>query len=99
MLRLQRQLVVCVDLCQMLLDARIDISLVLGIGLHVGLQDPRLLLCRDVVPRMVVHRELPDDLTEEVSPMSRVVTERHLRASIAPLKLDRLRAMKIRDPP
>ncbi|GKE88471.1 hypothetical protein Tco_1565946, partial [Tanacetum coccineum] len=58
--------------------------------------DPRLLLRLDLVPRRVVHRELPDDLPEEVTPMSRVVTERHQPAFIAELKPDLLRAPLIR---
>nr|GFA09428.1 hypothetical protein [Tanacetum cinerariifolium] len=62
-------------------------------------KDPRLPLLEDVVPRKEVHRELPDDLPEDVSPMSCVVTERRRRASIVPLKPDRLRAKLICDLP
>ncbi|GJZ71314.1 hypothetical protein Tco_0635165, partial [Tanacetum coccineum] len=58
--------------------------------------DPRLPLCRDLAPRRVVHRQLPE-LPEVVSLMSRMVTERHQGLSIVPLKPDRDGAMYIRD--
>ncbi|GKE85541.1 hypothetical protein Tco_1559283 [Tanacetum coccineum] len=58
-------------------------------------KDPRLPLRLDLVPRRVVHRELPEDLPEEVTLMRRGVTERHERASIIPLKPDLLRAQLI----
>ncbi|GKD83146.1 hypothetical protein Tco_1349985, partial [Tanacetum coccineum] len=73
MLCLQRRLVVGVDLGQMLLDALLDF----------WTKDPRLPLRLDLVPRRVVHRELPEDLPEEVTPMRRVVTKRHERIESA----------------
>ncbi|GJX91733.1 hypothetical protein Tco_0345059 [Tanacetum coccineum] len=87
MLCLESRLVAIVDLLQMLLDARIDFLPTLGF------HDPRLPRHRDLAPRRVVHRQLPNELPEVVSPMSRTVTERHQGLSIVPLKPDQDGAM------
>ncbi|GJW09245.1 hypothetical protein Tco_1575072 [Tanacetum coccineum] len=66
MLCLQRRLVVGVDLGQMLLDALLDF----------WPKDPCLPLRLDLMPRRVVHRELPEDLPKEVTPMRRLCVSR-----------------------
>ncbi|GKD83960.1 hypothetical protein Tco_1350799 [Tanacetum coccineum] len=103
---LEGSLVGIVQLLKMLLDARINICLALG--LHMRCQDNeitdpnfghdrRLSHRRDLLPRWVVQRHLPDKLPKVVRPMRCMVTERHHGLFVVPLKSDRDGAFIIGD--